>query len=181
MNFTDFCYRRVAGFISKNDAHDILRGCNSGTFLLRFSETEIGGISVAYVNTFDGGKKASYYIQSKRVLKGHSWKLRFQTFHEACVGELFIFKHGQFPLSSLSEWFIWDIKMHQLWSDFWKGQVFNFGGRDFICNLSASYIRSNSVEKTYFGIPQNRRIGEFFFWLIRYIPQVKTIQSLTRV
>lgn len=46
---------RVAGFISKNDAHDILRGCNSGTFLLRFSETEIGGISVAYVNTFDGG------------------------------------------------------------------------------------------------------------------------------
>lgn len=96
MNFTDFCYRRVAGFISKNDAHDILRGCNSGTFLLRFSETEIGGISVAYVNTFDGGKKASYYIQSKR-------ELRFQTFHEACVGELFIFKHGQFPLSSLSE------------------------------------------------------------------------------
>lgn len=72
MNFTDFCYRRVAGFISKNDAHDILRGCNSGTFLLRFSETEIGGISVAYVNTFDGGKKASYYIQSKWVLKGHS-------------------------------------------------------------------------------------------------------------
>lgn len=46
---------RVAGFISKNIAHDMLRGCNSGTFLLRFSETEIGGISVAYVNTYDGG------------------------------------------------------------------------------------------------------------------------------
>ena len=69
MNITGFYYRRVAGFISKNIAHDMLRGCNSGTFLLRFSETEIGGISVAYVNTYDGGKKASYSIRGEHALK----------------------------------------------------------------------------------------------------------------
>lgn len=62
MNFIDFCYRCVVGFISKNDVYDILRGCNFGMFLLRFSEIEIGGISVVYVNIFDGGKKVSYYI-----------------------------------------------------------------------------------------------------------------------
>lgn len=53
---------RVAGFISKNDAHDMLRGCNPGTFLLRFSETEIGGISVAYVPSFEGGPCEVYDV-----------------------------------------------------------------------------------------------------------------------
>ena len=49
--------RRVAGFLSKNTAHDMLSGCNPGTFLLRFSEGEVGGVSVAYVSSFtDGGK-----------------------------------------------------------------------------------------------------------------------------
>ena len=102
MNFTDFCYRRVAGFISKNDAHDILRGCNSGTFLLRFSETEIGGISVAYVNTFDGGKKASYYIQSKRVLKGQE-NCGFRHFMKLVWESCLFLNMVNFLLSSLSE------------------------------------------------------------------------------
>ena len=48
--------RHVAGFVSKNVAHEMLRGCNSGTFLLRFSEGEVGGVSVAYVSPTDGGK-----------------------------------------------------------------------------------------------------------------------------
>lgn len=63
MNTIDLFCRRVAGFISKNDAHDMLRGCNPGTFLLRFSETEIGGISVAYVPSFEGGKDAALFAQ----------------------------------------------------------------------------------------------------------------------
>jgi len=47
----------VAGFLSKNTAHDMLSGFNPGTFLLRFSEGEVGGVSVAYVSSFtDGGK-----------------------------------------------------------------------------------------------------------------------------
>lgn len=49
-------FRHVAGFVSKNTAHDMLRGCNPGTFLLRFSEGEVGGVSVAYVSFTDGGK-----------------------------------------------------------------------------------------------------------------------------
>lgn len=46
----------MAGFLSKNAAHDMLSGFNPGTFLLRFSEGEVGGVSVAYVSFTDGGK-----------------------------------------------------------------------------------------------------------------------------
>lgn len=57
INYTIRCIcRRVAGFVSKNTAHDLLKDCNPGTFLLRFSEGEVGGVSVAYVSYTDGGK-----------------------------------------------------------------------------------------------------------------------------
>ncbi|KAL9967332.1 hypothetical protein ACROYT_G025534 [Oculina patagonica] len=53
---------RVAGFVGKNVAHDMLRGCNPGTFLLRFSEGEVGGVSVAYVSFTDGGPFEVYDV-----------------------------------------------------------------------------------------------------------------------
>lgn len=57
INYTIRCVcRRVAGFVSKNTAHDLLKDCNPGTFLLRFSEGEVGGVSVAYVSFTDAGK-----------------------------------------------------------------------------------------------------------------------------
>ena len=64
MNAIHCICRHVAGFVGKNVAHDLLRGCNPGTFLLRFSEGEVGGVSVAYVSLTDGGK---YPIQGKNV------------------------------------------------------------------------------------------------------------------
>ena len=36
------------GFISKKAAHDLLMIKPAGTFLLRFSDSELGGISVVY-------------------------------------------------------------------------------------------------------------------------------------
>lgn len=64
MNTIHCISRHVAGFVGKNVAHDMLRGCNPGTFLLRFSEGEVGGVSVAYVSETNGGK---YPIQGKNV------------------------------------------------------------------------------------------------------------------
>ena len=46
----------MAGFLSKHAAHDILRGFPSGTFILRFSDSELGGVSVAYVNLMENGE-----------------------------------------------------------------------------------------------------------------------------
>ncbi|CAH3015821.1 unnamed protein product [Porites evermanni] len=61
----DVVYRRlvdewrdghVAGFVSKQEAHARLRGCNPGTFILRFSDSELGGVSVAYVSMIETGQ-----------------------------------------------------------------------------------------------------------------------------
>ena len=42
-------YRLVMGFIGKDEARDLLLQRPVGTFLLRFSDGLLGGISVAYV------------------------------------------------------------------------------------------------------------------------------------
>ena len=47
----------MTGFISKKDAESFLLTKVPGTFLLRFSDSEIGGISVAYVGSEHGIKK----------------------------------------------------------------------------------------------------------------------------
>ncbi|XP_055847354.1 signal transducer and transcription activator isoform X4 [Episyrphus balteatus] len=39
----------IVGFINKRTTEDILRRCAPGTFLLRFSDSELGGITVAFV------------------------------------------------------------------------------------------------------------------------------------
>jgi len=44
-----WCDGLIAGFITKKDAETLLIHKNVGTFLLRFSDSEIGGISVAWV------------------------------------------------------------------------------------------------------------------------------------
>ena len=46
----------MAGFVSKQEAHNTLRGCNPGTFMLRFSDSELGGVSVAYVSPLETGE-----------------------------------------------------------------------------------------------------------------------------
>ncbi|KAM3872311.1 signal transducer and activator of transcription 6 [Diretmus argenteus] len=50
--------RSIFGFIGKQHLHLILKDMPNGTFLLRFSDSEIGGITIAYVSaTEDGGQK----------------------------------------------------------------------------------------------------------------------------
>uniref|UniRef100_A0A8B9RK09 Signal transducer and activator of transcription 6, interleukin-4 induced n=1 Tax=Astyanax mexicanus TaxID=7994 RepID=A0A8B9RK09_ASTMX len=46
----------IFGFIGKQHLHVILQNRPSGTFLLRFSDSEIGGITIAYVGP-NGGRK----------------------------------------------------------------------------------------------------------------------------
>lgn len=42
----------ILGFVRKKQAEDMLANCASGTFLMRFSDSELGGITIAWV----GGK-----------------------------------------------------------------------------------------------------------------------------
>ena len=40
--------RAILGFVNKQQAHDLLINKPDGTFLLRFSDSEIGGITIAW-------------------------------------------------------------------------------------------------------------------------------------
>lgn len=59
--------RLIFGFIGKQHLHLILKDKPNGTFLLRFSDSEIGGITIAYVSTTD----------SKQPLTHQMWFLWF--------------------------------------------------------------------------------------------------------
>ncbi|XP_003963141.1 signal transducer and activator of transcription 6 isoform X1 [Takifugu rubripes] len=61
----------IFGFIGKQHLHLILKDKPNGTFLLRFSDSEIGGITIAYVSTADNGGLKIQNIQpfTKRDLE----------------------------------------------------------------------------------------------------------------
>lgn len=50
------CLRAILGFVNKQQAHDLLINKPDGTFLLRFSDSEIGGITIAW--KFDSGERS---------------------------------------------------------------------------------------------------------------------------
>ncbi|XP_049342469.1 signal transducer and activator of transcription 6 isoform X2 [Astyanax mexicanus] len=53
----------IFGFIGKQHLHVILQNRPSGTFLLRFSDSEIGGITIAYVGPSENGGRKIQNIQ----------------------------------------------------------------------------------------------------------------------
>lgn len=53
----------IFGFIGKQHLHVILQNKPSGTFLLRFSDSEMGGITIAYVGPTDNGGRKIQNIQ----------------------------------------------------------------------------------------------------------------------
>ncbi|XP_068182329.1 signal transducer and activator of transcription 6 [Antennarius striatus] len=53
----------IFGFIGKQHLHLILKDRPNGTFLLRFSDSEIGGITIAYVSAADNGGQKIQNIQ----------------------------------------------------------------------------------------------------------------------
>uniref|UniRef100_A0A671TER6 Signal transducer and activator of transcription n=1 Tax=Sinocyclocheilus anshuiensis TaxID=1608454 RepID=A0A671TER6_9TELE len=69
MDLTKKCLRDywseklIFGFIGKQHLHVILQNKPNGTFLLRFSDSEIGGITIAYVGPSDNGGRKIQNIQ----------------------------------------------------------------------------------------------------------------------
>ncbi|XP_055307336.1 signal transducer and transcription activator-like [Sitodiplosis mosellana] len=67
----------IHGFIRKDKAEEMLRTCPAGTFLLRFSDSQLGGISVAVVNENDDGSLTLVHLQpflisDFEIAKSHS-------------------------------------------------------------------------------------------------------------
>eukprot|EP00052_Salpingoeca_macrocollata_P026954 m.253488 g.253488 ORF g.253488 m.253488 type:complete len:390 (-) comp22673_c3_seq4:35-1204(-) len=53
----------VFGFVSRTQAIDMLASCATGTFLLRFSDSEVGGITVAWVSADEHGNPQVLNLQ----------------------------------------------------------------------------------------------------------------------
>ena len=51
-----FIYRLLLGFISRQEAEDFLHKSENGTFLIRFSDSELGGVTVAWITVNETGK-----------------------------------------------------------------------------------------------------------------------------
>jgi hypothetical protein len=44
-----FFYSTIVGFIGRKQTEDLLKQCLRGTFMLRFSDSELGGVTIAWV------------------------------------------------------------------------------------------------------------------------------------
>lgn len=55
-----FLFRLIIGFIGRHQAEDmLLKKCN-GTFLLRFSDSELGGVTIAWVT--DSQQRGNFFF-----------------------------------------------------------------------------------------------------------------------
>ena len=47
--FVFFFNSTIVGFIGRKQTEDLLKQCLRGTFMLRFSDSELGGVTIAWV------------------------------------------------------------------------------------------------------------------------------------
>lgn len=59
--------RLIFGFIGKQHLHLILKDRPNGTFLLRFSDSEIGGITIAYVSATESKCWCGFKVDEAKV------------------------------------------------------------------------------------------------------------------
>ena len=51
------------GFISRQEAEDFLHKSQDGTFLIRFSDSELGGVTVAWITVNEAGHREVAMLQ----------------------------------------------------------------------------------------------------------------------
>lgn len=57
-------YSAIMGFVRKKQAEELLSTCANGTFLLRFSDSELGGVTIAWV----GGMNGNFVFYASKLL-----------------------------------------------------------------------------------------------------------------
>ena len=58
-----YIYRIIHGFLTRQETEDCLNKSQNGTFLIRFSDSEPGGVSVAWITGM-----AAHYLFSLQLL-----------------------------------------------------------------------------------------------------------------
>lgn len=64
-------FRFILGFVRKKQAEEMLEQCVNGTFLLRFSDSELGGIVIAWVGTTEDSSEFYICIHFKLPILWH--------------------------------------------------------------------------------------------------------------
>lgn len=49
----------IVGFIGRKQTEDLLKQCLRGTFMLRFSDSELGGVTIAWVGGINNSLQSS--------------------------------------------------------------------------------------------------------------------------
>ena len=62
-NLLIFLPRLILGFVTKQQTQELLQSRPPGTFLLRFSDSEVGGVTVAWVTDNDQGERQVWNLQ----------------------------------------------------------------------------------------------------------------------
>lgn len=98
-----FLCRSIVGFVSKLQAQEWLNQKPIGTFLLRFSDSECGGITIAWIaesNTHQGGHRFCYLntsltlIISFKALPVRKLAMLIKKLFLVPIRNIFYFKHN---------------------------------------------------------------------------------------
>lgn len=75
---------RIMGFVHKKQAEEMLLKCSPGTFLLRFSDSELGGVTIAFVGESPDGQQQVIMLQpfSSKDFQIRSLADRIQDLHQ---------------------------------------------------------------------------------------------------
>uniref|UniRef100_A0A8C9TZH0 Signal transducer and activator of transcription 6, interleukin-4 induced n=1 Tax=Scleropages formosus TaxID=113540 RepID=A0A8C9TZH0_SCLFO len=74
----------IFGFIGKQHLHLILQDRPNGTFLLRFSDSEIGGITIAYIAPSESESQISS-LSPRRIWRSGPWAIAFETLRRSRI------------------------------------------------------------------------------------------------
>jgi hypothetical protein len=56
-------FRALIGFVSRQEAEEYLHKSENETFLVRFSDSELGGVTVAWITGTGKGKNKTIFIK----------------------------------------------------------------------------------------------------------------------
>lgn len=93
-----FCFSAILGFVRKRQAEEMLQNCANGTFLLRFSDSELGGVTIAWVSGTLPSRQLQYNFHTT---KGEERNVCFT--ENAEVFMLLPFTSKDFAIRSLAD------------------------------------------------------------------------------
>lgn len=152
------CYSHIMGFVSKGKEKSLLKKKQRGTFLLRFSESLIGGITFSWVETSITGQIFLFHNDSKNILKVLHGRQKFkQASNQIYYTHFFFSMNDPLPIEGEP-----DIKTVQ---PFTKVDLCQIPFHEIIRNFQifeAENIPENPLLYLYPNTPKDEAFGKYY-------------------